>query len=48
MRTNFGVKINIFESENDSNIIHIEGQEDKVELAKNVRLILNVIYYLSY
>lgn len=48
MKTNCGVTINIFESENNSNIIHIEGQEDKVELAKNVRLILNVIHHLSY
>lgn len=41
VKNDTGVIINISESENNSNIIRIEGRKDGVELAKSVRYILN-------
>lgn len=37
VKNDTGVIINISESENNSNIIRIEGRKDGVELAKSVR-----------
>lgn len=37
MKNDAGVIINISESDNNSNIIRIEGRKDGVELAKSVR-----------
>lgn len=41
VKNDTGVIINISESENNSNIIRIEGRKDGVELAKSVRLLIN-------
>lgn len=42
VKNDTGVIINIFESDNNTNIIRIEGRKDGVELAKSVRFILNI------
>lgn len=47
VKNDAGVIINISESENNSNVIRIEGRKDGVEIAKTVILILNVIYSLN-
>lgn len=39
VKNDTGVIINISESDNNSNIIRIEGRKDGVELAKSVRYI---------
>lgn len=44
VKNDTGVIINISESDNNSNIIRIEGRKDGVELAKSVSyLIINVV-----
>jgi len=46
VKNDTGVIINISESDNNSNIIRIEGRKDGVEMAKSVRYYILIVHLM--